>query len=133
LSLKFSNLFPEDLPRQVQRSALRVDQGKWLEITSKGQIRSALGIYLFVTMQSRVFVRRASTRIQGDPIGHVDLALGKDVDYAGQIHFSHRKRRGILLYWTNASGHYKLDAQSMGNANLPPELFQAIELATQIS
>jgi hypothetical protein len=71
-----------------------------------------------------VFICRASARVGGRPIGHVDLAMGKDVDYAGRLYFSGRANRGILRKWTNESGHYRPTSELMSNAGLPNELFE---------
>ncbi|MBD2693881.1 hypothetical protein [Anabaena catenula] len=97
-------------------------------MTDKGEERTASGVYNFVVdLQGIIFIRKASARILGypEPIGHVDLAMGKDVKYAGQIYFSGRNKRGILRNWNNASGHYKPQAEFMANSGLPGELFES--------
>lgn len=39
--------------------------------------------------------------------GHVEIARGNSVDYAGQISFgSGKNTKGVLNFWDNASGHY---------------------------
>lgn len=124
----FHNLFPEDSLRFIQRSRLVFKEGKWREVTDKGEERTASGVYNFVVdLQGIIFIRKASARILGypEPIGHVDLAMGKDVKYAGQIYFSGRNKRGILRNWNNASGHYKPQAEFMANSGLPGELFES--------
>lgn len=130
---KFSNLFPEDLPRIIQRAQLVLKSGKWREVRYKGEERTASGIYNFVTVEAQVFICRASVRIGGRPIGHVDLAMGKDVDYAGRLYFSGRTKRGILRKWTNESGHYRATPEFMSNAGLPEELFEPGQFKSLIS
>lgn len=83
---KFTNLFPEDLPRIIQRSQLVLRDGKWREVRYKRSERTASGVYNFVTLDGKVFIFRASATVGGRPIGHVDLAMGRDVDYAGRLY-----------------------------------------------
>jgi len=122
---KFRNLYPEDLPKFIQRSRLGKINGKWIEITAYGQTRTASGVYNFVTQEGVIFIRRASAKVGCSLIGHLDLALGKEVDYAGRIYFSARTNRGILRRWTNESGHYQPSSDFRDRAGLPEELFQA--------
>ncbi|PHJ57294.1 hypothetical protein VF14_30270 [Nostoc linckia z18] len=123
---KFPNLFPKDLPRTIQRSRLVFKQGKWREVRSKGEERTASGIYNFVvTLEGIVFIHRVSTTVGDKRIGHIDLAMGRDVKYAGQIYFSGRNNRGILRKWTNESGHYQPSPEFMNNAGLPEAFFEA--------
>jgi hypothetical protein len=130
---KFANLFPEELPRIIQRSQLVFREGKWREVRYKHEERTASGVYNFVTLEGKVFVCRASARVGGRPIGHVDLAMGKDVDYAGRLYFSGRAKRGILRKWTNESGHYRPTPEFMSNADLPEELFEPGQFKSLIS
>jgi hypothetical protein len=122
---KFPNLFPDDSFRIVQRSRLVDYNQKWREVLSNGEKRTASGVYIFVTIEGVIFVRRASTQIGNTLIGHIDLALGKDVDYAGTLYFSARSNRGILRKWTNESGHYRPSSELKSRAGLPEELFQS--------
>ncbi len=130
---KFPNLFPDDLPILIHRSGLVFKEGKWREVTYKGEERSASGVYNFVTLEGKVFIRRASARVAGRAIGHIDLAMGKDVDYAGRLYFSGRTKRGILRKWTNESGHYRPDPKFISNAGLPEKLFEAGQFNSLIS
>jgi hypothetical protein len=99
---RFPNLFPKDLPRIIQRSRLVLKEGKWREVTSKREERTASGVYNFiVTLEGIMFIRRASARVADRAIGHIDLAKGEDVKYAGRLYFSGRNHRGILRKWTN--------------------------------
>ena len=99
----------------------------------KREERTASGVYNFVTIEGQVFICRASARVGGRPIGHVDLAMGKDVDYAGRLYFSGRTKRGILRKWTNESGHYRPTPELMNNAGLPAELFEQGQFKSLIS
>ncbi|MEI1375005.1 hypothetical protein PQG02_21500 [Nostoc sp. UHCC 0926] len=132
---KFPNLFPKDSPRIIQRSRLVLKQGKWREVRYKRQERTASGVYNFiVTLEGIVFIRRASARVADRAIGHIDLAKGEDVKYAGRLYFSGRTNRGILRKWTNESGHYRPGAESMSNADLlPQELFEPGQFKSLIS
>ena len=130
---KFPNLFPEDLPRIIQRSQLVLREGKWREVRYKRSERTASGVYNFVTLEGQMFICRASARVGGRAIGHVDLAMGKDVDYAGRLYFSGRTKRGILRKWTNESGHYRPTPELMSNAGLPEELFEPGQFKSLIS
>ncbi|MEH2178394.1 hypothetical protein [Nostoc sp.] len=102
---------------------LVLKQRKWQEVRYKNEERTASGVYNFiVTLEGIVFIRRASARVADRAIGHIDLA---DVKYVGRLYFSGRTNRGILRKWTNESGHYRPDAESMSNADLlPQELFE---------
>jgi hypothetical protein len=127
----FHNLFPEDSPRIIQRSRLVFKSEKWREVTEKGEERTASGVYNFIVdLQGIIFIRKVSAGIPGypEPISHVDLAMGRDVKYAGQIYFSGRNNRGILRRWNNGSGHYRPHADFMVNSGLPGELFESYML-----
>ena len=130
---KFSNLFPNDPPIIIQRSLLVLKEGKWRELAYGHQERSASGVYNFVRIDERVFIRKASARVAGRAIGHIDLAMGKEVDYAGRLYFSERTNRGILRKWTNESGHYRPPPEFMSNARLPEKLFEAGQFNSLIS
>ena len=95
--------------------------------------RTASGVYNFVTQEKIVFICKNSTRVGGRPISHIDLAMGKEVDYAGQLYFSGRANRGILRKWTNESGHYRPSSEFMKNACLPEELFKPGQFISLIS
>jgi hypothetical protein len=125
LTKKFPNLFPEDSPRIINRSKLEFRDGKWREIMPSLESRTASGVYNFVTLEGIIFMRRASAKVGGSLIGHIDLAMGKDVNYAGRLYFSGRTNRGILRKWTNESGHYRPSVNFRNSAGLPEELFQS--------
>jgi hypothetical protein len=100
---------------------------------SNQKIRTASGVYNFVTQDGTIFIRRASAKVGNSLIGHVDLAMGYDVDYAGRLYFSGRTSRGILRKWTNESGHYRPSADSRNNAGLPDEKFQSGQFRSLLS
>jgi hypothetical protein len=101
LSRKFPNLFPEDLPKLIQKSRLIYYDGKWQELMPTSIIRTASGSYNFVTQDGTIFIRKVGVMVDCRLIGHVDLAMGREVDYAGRLYFSGRKNRGVLRNWTN--------------------------------
>jgi len=78
---KFPNLFPDDSPILVQRSLLIWKQEKWLEVTYTGEERTASGVYNFVTLESRCFIRKASARFVCRAICHIDLTMERELDY----------------------------------------------------
>jgi filamentous hemagglutinin len=100
---------------------------------SNQEIRTASGVYNFVTQEGTVFIRRASAKVGNSLIGHVDWAIGREVDYAGRLYFSGRTSRGILRKWTNESGHYRPPADARGNACLPDEKFQSGQFKSLLS
>jgi len=121
------------LPKVIQRSRLVYRDGKWIEIISNQEIRTASGVYNFVTQDGTIFIRRASAKVGNNLIGHVDLAMGCDVDYAGRLYFSGRTSRGILRKWTNESGHYRPSTDARSNAGLPDEKFQSGQFRSLLS
>ncbi len=74
-----------------------------------------------------VLIRKSSAKVAFGCrlISHIDLALGKEVNYAGRIYFSGRNNRGFLRKWTNESGHYRPTPEFIENASLPIEFFEA--------
>jgi hypothetical protein len=124
LSRKFPNLLPEDLPKTIQKSRLFYDDGKWQELMPTSIIRTPSGSYNFVTQDGNIFISKVGAIIDCRLIGHIDLSMGKDVDYAGRVYFSGRKNRGILRKWTNESGHYRPSPDFISAAGLPLIRFQ---------
>ena len=67
---------------------------------------TAKGEYVyFVTTDNQVVIAQATKA------GHVDIAHGADVKYAGTMNFSN----GKLQSWTNDSGHYLPNAEGAVN------------------
>jgi hypothetical protein len=124
LSRKFPNLFPEDLPKLIQKSRLVYHDGKWQELMPTSRLRTASGSYNFVTQDGTIFIRKVRAMVDCRLIGHVDLAMGREVDYAGRLYFSGRKNRGILRKWTNESGHYRPSPDFIIAAGLPVMQFR---------
>lgn len=112
---------PSDLPAAYSPAELIHQVGKW-KVIKGDSIWSATGLYSFVRLGGRFYVCKANLRTDG--IGHIELSRGKPVDYAGEIRFAGRKKRGRLRYWNNDSGHYKPPANDAHEANLPLDLFQ---------
>lgn len=119
----FYNHYPEDAPNPIPIIVLREDGGKWVEVTNDST-RSASGLYNFVCIGGIIYVNKASRTFQGSPVGHIDIARGEPVDYAGEVRFAGRKKRGLLRSWNNRSGHYQPLVDEAGRAGLPMELFQ---------
>jgi hypothetical protein len=121
------------LPRIIQKSRLIYRDEKWREVMPNQESRTASGVYNFITQEGVVFIRRANAKVGSSLIGHVDLAMGRDVDYAGRLYFSGRTNRGILRKWTNESGHYRPPAIARENAGLSESLFQSGRFKSLIS
>ncbi len=119
----FYNLYPEDAPNPVPLIVLRYSNDKWVEVRANST-RSASGLYNFVSVGGMIYISKASRSFHGSPIGHIDLARAGLVDYAGEIRFAGRKKRGLLRFWNNLSGHYQPSADQASRAGLPMELFQ---------
>jgi len=66
--------------------------------------------------------------------GHIDIARGARVEFAGQIRFGKGKyTRGILKAWNNDSGHFRPGLgfpleQIILQARLPLDRFQSFEI-----
>ncbi len=115
---------PWDLPAAYTPAELIFRDSKWKTIKN-GREWPASGRYIFVRLNSRFYVCKAILRA-GD-IGHLELSQGQPVEYAGEIGFAGRRKRGLLRFWNNASGHYRPSAGAAGEAKLPMELFLAHE------
>jgi len=110
-------------PRTL-RSRSRVSSSCTIKVNGeqygpRGTIRSASGRYIYVQLGQYVFLARVNRGI-----GHIDLSLGLPVVYAGEIQFGGRKKRGVLRWWNNNSGHYRPDAFAAFSAMLPFDLFK---------
>jgi RHS repeat-associated protein len=62
-------------------------------------------------------------------LGHYFLAEGGPVEYAGTITFDDN---GVLLEWTNASGHYRPSGNFAANAGLPMDAFRAVDFPAMV-
>jgi hypothetical protein len=120
---EFPNLYPEDFPTPIPRYEIFFDGDKWRYKSPNGNIRTPNGQYNFVVQEGQVYITREKFGLGG----HVDLAGGSNVDFAGQIRFgSNPSNRGQIKFWNNASGHYQPNAASATNgadAGLPLDLF----------
>ncbi|HKX29237.1 MAG TPA: RHS repeat-associated core domain-containing protein [Blastocatellia bacterium] len=125
---KFGNLYPQDKPSQVQKFKLENRGGRWVTVSSTGTVRTASGRYIFVRQGDNLYAAKPGTTVGGRfaaerPVGHIDLADGKKVDYAGRIQFSGRTNRGSIRWWDNGSGHYQPTKEHAGQAGLPMDSF----------
>ena len=111
----FDNQYPSDPMRPITRYEVVFRDGKWYTINSNGVVRSASGRYNFVVQDGRIYVSRYG--------GHIDIAGGKKVQYAGEIQFSGRTTRGSLRWWNNYSGHYRPFSNCANQAKLPLDKF----------
>lgn len=115
---------PWDLPAAYSPAELIYCNGKWRVIKGDSEW-SAAGFYNFVRLDGRFYVCKANLRTDG--IGHMELSRGRAVDYAGEIRFAGRKKRGVLRYWNNESGHYRPLASAAREAHLPLDRFKSRE------
>jgi hypothetical protein len=84
---------------------------------ARGLITQPDGTYNFVRTQG---VRRRDERLLiSAKAGHVQLAQGAPVIYAGTVRFS----GGTLDWWSNYSGHYQPIAAFRAQAQLPEDKF----------
>jgi RHS repeat-associated protein len=118
---EFENRIPDDIPKAVPRIRLENRNGKWVTVSSSGKVRTASGRYIFVRKGSDILVAKENRA------GHIDLAHGQKVLYAGEIQFSGRRRRGVLRKWNNQSGHYLPTAEAAHQAGLPMQSFEPVE------
>lgn len=123
---KFVNTLENDLPNPTNLSRAELRQtgdGRW-KIFGFGELRTPKGTYNFVSQDGKVYVGT------GDAFqGHIDIARGNAVDYAGQISFgSGKTTKGILNSWDNASGHYipePVQPSWSSSVRLPIDKFKA--------
>lgn len=103
---QFVNLFTDQPdPRKLKRGELRQgSDGRW-KIYGAGEPMTAKGNYSYVIQGGQIFVGLAGGQ---EKQGHIDIARGQPVEYAGKIKFSSGKNsKGKLVRWTNSSGHYR--------------------------
>jgi hypothetical protein len=118
----YDNLYPDERPSPIHRYELILEGEKWITLNASRCVkRSATGAYAFVKMNGRFYVARDRHL----PSGHIDIARGAMVEWAGRIFFSNRHRRGILRRWDNASGNYRPSARYAGGVGLPMNCFSA--------
>lgn len=106
--MPYHNLIPQDIWEPKPRFRLRRVGGRWKTIDANGSTRTARGLFLYVVQGGELLVAKSiNTLWTGLRIGHIDLARGDDVEYAGEIRFrSGYNSRGTLVVWNNQSGHY---------------------------
>jgi len=123
------NLYPDDPWTAVQRFELKQINGRWKTVDARGNAFTARGNYNYVVVGDRFYVTKVPSQpAMGQRVaGHIDIARGADVAYAGRIRFgAGRGNRGTLQWWDNSSGHYRpraADASSISDL-LPLDLFR---------
>lgn len=127
----YQNLRPGDRhDPQQPRFELFEEDGRWFTRNASGTcVRTATGRYDFVTVRGMIYVERHGRRSHSfsRAVGHIDLARGLLVDYAGEVRFSGRRNRGILRLWSNASGHYQPSPEDHSKACLPTGEFERFD------
>jgi hypothetical protein len=106
----YGNLFPEDTQGGARIVRLERTDGLWYEIGPKGDRFRASGNYDFVIRNGEVIAlkHKSAVRVGAAPQGHLTLAQGERVEYAGQVTFGTTKAtRGMVIEWSNASGHFR--------------------------
>ncbi|MEJ2044628.1 MAG: RHS repeat-associated core domain-containing protein, partial [Reinekea sp.] len=100
--------------------------GRW-KLYGVGQPRTAKGSYDYIVQDGKIYVGTMKQRGQG----HIDIAQGQPVDYAGQITFgSGKNTKGNLNSWDNGSGHYlpePVQPEWSDTISLPAELFNPVK------
>lgn len=115
---QYKNNRPNDFYESTPRYELRNVNGKWKTFDAYGNSFTAKGKYDFVTINNRVYVAPHNS-------GHLNLARGKSVDYAGSISFGRNaSSRGQIRSWSNDSGHYTPSSSNAYQANLPLNRFR---------
>jgi len=113
----FPNLYLNGGHQPVTGFELVYQQNKWYTVNLAGtKRRTASGKYNFVTIAGKIYVHRYG--------GHLDIARGQPVQYAGEVQFSGRTNRGKLRWWNNQSGHYRPAKGDAIQAGLPIDKFE---------
>ncbi len=120
----YHNLYPGDLPRSIGKFHLEMRDGKWVTVSSSGDVFTARGRYIFVTQDGVTTVARNRAVLSGKPEAkHFDVSGGGPVEYAGEAEFT---QRGQVRRWDNNSGHYQPDEEHAEQAGLPMNRFQPV-------
>lgn len=121
----FRNLgSPEEIIRPEPLKRLFFNGSRYKYIDENGRTYTPRGVYNFIVKEGKIYI---ASRRNGQS-GHINISRGADVEYAGQIRFGARgPRRGWIKEWDNASGHYKPDAASSGQAPLPQGAFKPVQ------
>ena len=126
LAANFENLYPEDVPGSRYGVVQLVQRdGVWYEMSGQYQGSRARGLYDFVVIDGEVHAVRMRGR---NVVGHVSLANGASVQYAGMVRFgTGTTTRGIVTAWDNGSGHFMPHPGWAHQAPFPRELFSAVD------
>ena len=121
----FANRLPIDPWEPARRFDLIFENGRWKTMSRSGKKFTARGLYIFVVQRERLIISRRITPIgRPDPISHVDLAWGDEVEFAGEARFgAGTTSRGILKYWNDKTGHYHWPDRKMN-----PEVVRVLPL-----
>lgn len=113
---KFKNTNPWDYKEGVARHELINKNGIYY-VSRGGNLTRAKGNYDFVTINGRTYVGKPHA-------GHANIARGRPVHYAGQLHFGRgTTTRGVLKSWNNQSGHYLPTAARANQAGFSLQRF----------
>lgn len=94
--------------------------GRWKTDNHRGKVYTAKGKHIFVVQNDIMHVTKArENRAANRTVNHVDLACGKPVQFAGEIYFHSRKKRGILREWNDKTGHYHDEDRPMDESVVP--------------
>ena len=123
--MPYSNLFPNDLWRPKPRFRLARVGDRWNTVATNGSARTARGLFLYVVQGGDLWAAKfIDTVIPEIAFGHIDLARGDEVDYAGEIRFrSGYNHRGSLMAWDNRSGHFLPKPEDRWVVPLLPQSF----------
>jgi hypothetical protein len=122
----FANRLLNDPWEPARRFSLILENGRWRTVSVSGSKFTARGLYIFVVQREQLIISRRITPVgQPDPISHIDLAWGGEVEFAGEVRFgTGTTSRGILKYWNDKSGHYHSPDRKMN-----PEVVRILPLA----
>ncbi len=109
---------PRDAKAPLGDELVALDRDRFgAKDVARGLITQPDGTYNFVRTQG---LRRTDQRLLiSAKAGHVQLAQGAPVIYAGTVRFS----GGTLDWWSNYSGHYQPIAAFRAQAQLPEDKF----------
>jgi hypothetical protein len=115
----FPNLIPGDPVMPGPRYRLVTTEGGQFKYQlPSGEMRTPKGNFDFVQVDGEIRIAPPRDDFES---GHLSLAKGSPVEYAGTIQFS---QKGALKWWDNNSGHYQPNASAATQANLPIDLFK---------
>jgi uncharacterized protein DUF4157 len=125
----YGNLYPGETQPSARIVRLVQADNLWYEVGSDGSTHRAGGNYDFVVKNGEVFaLQHKNAGIGADAPGHLTLAEGGRVEYAGQVRFGRgTTTRGVLSEWSNASGHIRPTGELLDSVPFPRSQFRRIE------